>query len=156
MSSQAAFDLAASRAYLKSRQEREYRIRERRRQAALRAVRAAARAVLPRFPGVQKAYVFGSAARPGAMRPMSDVDIAVEGNLEAEEYFALWRALERAAGEWEIDLVELDGELRFADRVREEGVLIYERANPDVEGRHRGRPESALRSTACSMNMAIG
>ncbi len=144
MSHPVAFDLAASRAYLKSRQEREERIREQRRQAALRAVHAAACSVLPHFPTVRKAYVFGSASRPGAMRSTSDIDIAVEGDLEAEDYFALWRALEREAGEWEIDLVELDRDLRFADRVREEGVLIYERANPDVEGRHRGRPEGDL------------
>lgn len=141
MSRQSDLDLAAVRAYLTSRQERAYQAAEQRRQAALSAIRAAAYAVFQRFPGVRRAYVFGSALRPGAMRLDSDIDIAIEGALSAEEYFALWRELERAAGDWAIDLVELDRGVRFADRVREEGMLIYERSDSDVEGGDRRRSE---------------
>lgn len=83
------FDVAACRAHLRARQEQEYQVREARRQAALQAVRAAACAVLPRFPHVRRAYLFGSVLRPGGMRSTSDVDVAVEGELGAEEYFAL-------------------------------------------------------------------
>ncbi|MCS7290351.1 MAG: nucleotidyltransferase domain-containing protein [Roseiflexus sp.] len=133
MSRQSNFDVAASRAYLRSRQERAYQAAEQRRHAALHAICAAARAVFPNFPGVRRAYVFGSALRPGAMRADSDIDVAIEGALSAEEYFALWRELEKAASDWTIDLVELDREVRFADSVRKEGMLIYERPDPDVE-----------------------
>lgn len=133
MSRQFDLDPAAIRAHLRARHERAYQAAEQRRQAALSAIRAAACAVFPRFPGVRRAYVFGSALRPGAMRADSDIDIAVEGTLFAEEYFALWRELEHAAGDWTIDLVELDREVRFADRVREEGVLLYERPDSDIE-----------------------
>lgn len=141
MSRQSDLDLAAVRAHLRARQERAYQAAEQRRQAALSAIRAAACAVFPRFPGVCRAYVFGSALRPGAMRLDSDIDIAIEGALSAEEYFALWRDLEHAASDWTIDLVELDRAVRFADRVREEGMLIYERSDPDVESGDRSRSE---------------
>ena len=141
MSGQSAFDLAASRAYLISRQQRAYQVAEQLRQAALHAVYRAARLVLPRFPGVERAYVFGSVLRPGAMHAGSDIDIALEGRLSAEEYFALWRALESEMSEWTVDLVELDRDVRFADCVREHGALIYERSDSDVESRNCCRPE---------------
>ena len=141
MSGQFAFDLAASRAYLISRQQRAYQVAEQLRQAALQAVYRAARLVLPRFSGVERAYVFGSVLRPGAMHAGSDIDIALEGRLSAEEYFALWRALESEMSEWTVDLVELDRDVRFADCVREQGALIYERSDSDVESRNCCRPE---------------
>ena len=141
MSDQSAFDLAASRAYLISRQEQAYQVAEQLRQAALQAVYRAACLVLPRFPGVERAYVFGSVLRPGVMHAGSDIDVAIEGMLSAEEYFALWRALENELSEWTVDLVELDQEVRFADFVREQGALIYERSDSDVESRNCCRPE---------------
>ncbi len=58
-SDEVSFDIAACRAHLQARQERKYRAREQRRQLALKALRAAARSVLPRFPGVRRAYLFG-------------------------------------------------------------------------------------------------
>ena len=131
---QATFDVTTCRANLQARQEREYQAREKRRQAALEAVRGALCTVLPRFPGVRRAYLFGSVLRPGGMRPTSDVDVAIEGRLGAEDYFALWRELERAAAGWLIEVVELERDLRFTDRVREEGAIIYERSDSDVEG----------------------
>jgi predicted nucleotidyltransferase len=133
-----AFDIAASRARLRSRQERQFRAREERRLAALKALRSAAHSVLPRFPGVRCVYLFGSVLRPGALRSTSDVDVAIEGGLDAEEYFALWRELERAAPGWLIDLVDLDQDLHFADIVRERGELIYGRPDSDAESRHSG------------------
>lgn len=132
-----SIDLAASRAHLESRQEREYRIREQRRQAALTDVRAAVQCVLPRFPAIRHAYLFGSVLRPGGMRASSDVDIALEGDLDAATYFGVWRALEEAASDWEIEVIELGPDLRFAASVRERGELVYERPDPDAEGRDR-------------------
>ncbi len=133
MTDRPTFDLAASRSYLRSRQEREFRVREQRRQEALQAVRAAAQSVLPRFPGVRRAYLFGSVLRPGAMHAMSDVDVALEGDLDAEAYFAVWRELERAAPGWQIELIELGVDVYVSARVREQGELIYERADSDAE-----------------------
>jgi predicted nucleotidyltransferase len=133
-----AFDVAACREHLRVRQEREYQAREQRRQAALKALRIAAHSVLPRFPSVRRAYLFGSVLRPGALRSTSDIDVAIEGRLNAEEYFALWRELEQAAPGWLIDLVELDRDLRFATTVRERGELVYGHPNPDTESRYQG------------------
>ena len=105
--------------------------------STLQAMRAAIHAVLPSFPAVRRVYLFGSVLRSGAMRAVSDVDVAVEGELSAEEYFALWRELERAAPGWAIDLVEIERTPRLAARIRETGELIYER-DPGIESRHRG------------------
>jgi len=126
-------DVAACRANLQRRYERRYQARERRRHMVRKAVRAAARSVGPRFPAVRRLYLFGSAVHPGALRPASDVDVAVEGEIDAETFFALWRELEQETG-LPIELVVLEAGLRFADRVREEGELIYEHNDPNAEG----------------------
>jgi predicted nucleotidyltransferase len=63
------------------------------------------------------------------MGPRSDVDVAVEGKLSAEDYFALWRALEEESGQ-PVDLVELTEDLPFAHRIREQGEILYERGHP--------------------------
>ena len=131
-------DVSACRAALQARQARQYAEREKRRQAARDSVRAAAASVFPRYPAVRRAYLFGSAVRPGALRMTSDVDIAIEGVLDAETYFAVWRALEMAAEEWNIEVIELGTDLRFASRVREQGELIYERPDSDIESGYRG------------------
>ncbi|MCS7282413.1 MAG: nucleotidyltransferase domain-containing protein [Anaerolineae bacterium] len=125
-------EIALARENLQRRREAEYRAREERRQRALQALREAASRVFPRFATVQRAYLFGSVIYPGQMGLASDVDVAVEGNLSPEDYFALWRALEEASGET-IDLVELNEDVPFARRVRESGEVIYERRNPGSE-----------------------
>jgi len=132
------FDTGRCRAFLQARQLQQWQAREQRRQSALQAARSAVRSVLPRFPGVGRAFLFGSVSCPGAWRSSSDIDIAIEGHLSAEDYFALWRELEQAASGWAIDLIELDQASRFAVRVRESGELVYERTDPEPESRHRG------------------
>lgn len=131
-------DLEACRASLAARQRRERERREALRRQVTQAVRAAAAAILPRFPRVRRAYLFGSILH--ALRVTSDVDIAVEGELSAEEFFALWRELERAVPDQLVDLLELGRDLHFTDRVRARGEVIYERSDPDTEGGHQGRP----------------
>ncbi|MBM3130718.1 MAG: nucleotidyltransferase domain-containing protein [Chloroflexi bacterium] len=131
-------DLAQVRAYLSAREKKRIQEQERARQRAREIVRAAARSVIPAFPQVRKAYLFGSAIRPGMLRRDSDIDIAIEGHLTAEDYFALWRELERAIPDRAVEIVELDKDLRFAERVRETGEMIYEAQDSDIESRHRG------------------
>ncbi|MCX7856235.1 MAG: nucleotidyltransferase domain-containing protein [Anaerolineae bacterium] len=124
-------EIAAAREHLQRRQEAAFRAREKRRQKALRALRDAAPRVFARFPTVRWAYLFGSVTRLGAMGRESDVDVAVEGRLSAEEYFALWRALEEASGE-SIDLVELTDDISFGRRVWESGEVLYEQRDSDT------------------------
>lgn len=88
-------DLVRVRAYLEAREGKRFQTREDGRLRALEMARAAIQTVLPAFPRVRRAFLFGSITRPGAMRRDSDIDIAVEGGLSAEEYFALWRDLDR-------------------------------------------------------------
>ena len=73
---------------------------------------------------------------------MSDVDLGVEDDLAAEDYFALWRELEREVGEGALDLVVLGRDVRFAARVRERGELLYECPSAHPEGGHHSQPES--------------
>lgn len=128
------WDIAICRANLQARWQREDQAREQRRLAAIAAVRVATDSILPRFPQVKRVYLFGSVLRTGALRATSDIDIAVEGNLSAEDYFALWRELEHRVTHWPIELVELDRDVRFAASVRERGMVIYERTDSDIEG----------------------
>ncbi|RME31217.1 MAG: nucleotidyltransferase domain-containing protein [Thermoflexia bacterium] len=128
-------EIAIAQENLRRRREAEYRAREAQRQKALQALRDAAPRVFPRFPAVRRAYLFGSVTDPGQIGPAPDVDVAVEGALSPEDYFALWRALEEESGET-VGLVELTGDSPFASRVRESGEVIYERQNPDAEGSH--------------------
>lgn len=130
--SDTTFDIAACRARLQARQAHQYHDREQQRQALLQALRAAAHATFSRFPGVQRAYLFGTIVRPGALRTTSDVDVAIEGRLSAEDYFTLWRELERVAEYRPIDLVELDQSPHFADRIREHGMVIYAHTDSDA------------------------
>jgi predicted nucleotidyltransferase len=78
-------------------------------------------------------YLFGSVVRPGAFRLDSDVDAGVEG-ADAQDYFALWRDLEREAPEWTIDLREVSGNPPFAERVRATGIPLYERESSTSRG----------------------
>lgn len=131
-------DIPACRAHLQARQRQRERSYETYRQHLVQVTREAVGSVLPSFPQVRRVYLFGSILRRGALRRDSDLDIAVEGSLSAEAYFALWRQLEGALSGQTVDLVELDRDLRFADRVRQSGEVIYERPDSNAEGRHRG------------------
>jgi predicted nucleotidyltransferase len=133
-------DAQVSLKWLLAREQEAYELRERRRQAARDALRAAVSSVAPSYAQVGRAFLFGSVTRPGGLGADSDLDVAVEGMLSAEEIFALWRDLEHAADSGPIDLVELDQrDVHFAQRIRETGELIYERKTPDSPGGHPGR-----------------
>lgn len=121
------FDVQASREHLAARLAQQYEQAEARRLAALDAARHAIRRAGPRFTRVRRAYLFGSLLLPGQFRPDSDIDVGIEGKLEAEDFFGLWRAIEEHAPGWQAELVELDRtRAQFADRVRIEGELVYE------------------------------
>ncbi len=119
-------DLAACRASFSARTRRARQAREARRQQAAGAARAAAVVVLPRFPAVRRAYLFGSTIRADSPRSPADVDVAIEGDLSAEGFFALWRALEEAMAPWPVDLLDLSAETPFAARVRQCGEVLYD------------------------------
>lgn len=120
-----------------ARLRRQFEMREVARQQALQAVHEKAPAILSGFPSVQRAYLFGSVARPGAFHEGSDVDIAVEG-VTTQEYFALWKALEEALPDLAIDVRDLTPASPFSDLICKTGVLIYERADSPSTSRDSG------------------
>jgi len=130
-------DVPACRAFLRAHDRERDREQEAYRREVVRMAWEAGRSVLPAFPQVRRAYLFGSTVRRGAMRSDSDIDVAVEGVLSAEAYFALWRELEHAMSGRTVDVVELGKDRHFAERVRQTGEVIYERADSDAESGHR-------------------
>ena len=127
-------DITACSAYLQTRKRQRDQEREALRQQIIQVIRTAVPSVLAAFPQVQRAYVFGSIVRPGAMlRSDSDIDVAIEGTLSAETYFALWREIERAIPGWAVEVVELGRDLHFAERVHQTGEVIYERSDSGSE-----------------------
>jgi predicted nucleotidyltransferase len=121
----------------KARLKRQLEKRERTRQQALRAVWETAPAIISSWQSVRRAYLFGSVTRLGAFHEASDVDIAVEG-ITAQEYFALWQALERALPDWAIDVRDITPASPFGDLIRKTGVLIYERTDSSTTSRDSG------------------
>lgn len=74
---------------------------------------------------VDRVYLFGSIIQPDKFRPDSDIDVAVEGLAEGD-YFPALAALNNRTPFW-VDLVTLENAPKsLEERVRREGVLIYE------------------------------
>lgn len=121
-------DIEACRENLRKRQRRRFQEREALRQAAREAISQTIREILPLHPDVRQVYLFGSVTLEGQFGDHSDIDVAVEGT-NAEQYFDLWRDLEKAAPDWFIDLREINEPSHFVDRVRKTGELIYERSD---------------------------
>jgi len=121
-------DINAARRNLEARAQRVQAERETRRAAAERAVTEAVRRVIVDFPSVRRVFLFGSITRPNGFRADSDIDVAIEG-LGVADYFAIWRAIERAAPDWLIDVRDITQPSDFAERVRATGKLIYERSH---------------------------
>jgi predicted nucleotidyltransferase len=119
-----SFDIQAARQSLQARLQKDFETREAARHKALESVRAAIPAIVAKYKAVKSAYLFGSILRPGAFRPDSDIDIAIEGG-SAEDYFALWRDLEEALPHWLIDLRDLPSDTHFTEQVRQRGEKIY-------------------------------
>ncbi len=132
-------DLQAYRRSFQARLERKRKEQESRRWKALRAARQKAPMVLAAWPSVRRAYLFGSVTRPGAFHKGSDIDIAIAGSATAQEYFAIWRAIEQVLPDWTIDLRTIDSASTFADLVRKTGILIYEREDTSPASGDTGR-----------------
>ena len=120
-----------------ARLKRQLDERERARRQALQAISEKAPSIMSSWQSVRRAYLFGSITRPGAFHEASDVDIAVEG-MTAQEYFGLWRALERALPDWAIDVRDITPISPFTNLIRKTGMLIYERASSSATSRDSG------------------
>ncbi len=82
---------------------------------------------------VERVYLFGSINQPDKFRADSDIDVAVEGLAEGD-YFPALAALNNRTQFW-VDLVTLENAPKsLEERVRREGVLIYERQTVNSSG----------------------
>jgi len=74
----------------------------------------------------RRIYQWGSLLRPGAFRSYSDIDVAIEGIVEAERFFALLGEVEKLT-RFPLDIVQLEKiESEYADDIRRNGKLVYE------------------------------
>ncbi|MBC7339545.1 MAG: nucleotidyltransferase domain-containing protein [Firmicutes bacterium] len=105
------------------------RRREEQRETIAR-LRIALAEVAPRF-SVDRVYLYGSVLTD-RWCPDSDLDLAVEGALSFGDLLKLWAELDGRLDR-EVDVRELT-RLPFAEKVRAEGVIVYEREAPDAHG----------------------
>ncbi len=123
-------DIDEAYRHLAAKEEEAARRAEEKRKAALAALRRALAEVAPGF-AVEKIYLYGSLLTPGRWRHGSDVDLAVEGGLGFDEMLCLWCELDRKLP-YEVDLKKLGG-LPFAEKIKREGLVIYERKNTSFD-----------------------
>jgi predicted nucleotidyltransferase len=72
---------------------------------------------------IKKVYLYGS-IKTGRLHDESDIDIAVEGNINYQDLLRLFCEIDRHFAR-EVDLRSLE-ELPFKDAVQKNGVVIYE------------------------------
>ena len=74
-----------------------------------------------------RVYQWGSVLRPERFRDYSDIDIAVEGVLDAETFFHMLGAAQ-AMTEFDLHLVQIEKTVpEYAEEIREYGKVAYER-----------------------------
>lgn len=75
----------------------------------------------------RRVFQWGSLLRPGAFKPYSDIDIAIEGVTDAERFFALLGAAQDLT-RFPLDIVQLEKIApEYAEDIRQHGKLVYER-----------------------------
>ena len=77
---------------------------------------------------VKKAFLFGSMVE-GNITELSDVDIAIVGDLDFHEFSQLFTDIESILG-FEVDLWMID-DLPFKNDILKKGMKIYERKDTD-------------------------
>lgn len=94
-----------------------YETRERERHETRQLLRE----VLPRLLPGKRVFVFGSLTRPGRFTSESDIDLAIESEVEGMTIFQLISLLGEEMGR-RVDVTLLD-ECRFRDKILREGEL---------------------------------
>lgn len=125
---QSTTQTAVYRQNFENRLVQQHAQREARRQKAKTAVLSTIPSIAAKIPSVKRVYLFGSVMENGRFHKKSDIDIAVEGTT-AEAYFEFWRQAEAALPHWLIDVRDITPTSLFATRVKQTGLLIYERTD---------------------------
>jgi predicted nucleotidyltransferase len=72
---------------------------------------------------IKKVYLYGSLT-VGSLHSESDIDIAVEGNINYQQLLELWGEVDRRFTR-EVDVRSLE-ELPFKETVRKKGMVVYD------------------------------
>jgi predicted nucleotidyltransferase len=123
--------IARYRQTFQQRHVHQYQAREERRQEALMAIMPFLSTLAAATTSIQALYLFGSVTQPGQFHLHSDIDIGIVG-ATAEDYFIFWRELESALPEWLFDVRDVSDDAYFSQRVKETGLLLYERTDPSA------------------------
>jgi len=84
-------------------------------------------ALIARNYNPRRIYQWGSLLRPGAFKPYSDIDIAIEGVTDAERFFGLLGEVQTLS-RFPLDIVQLEKIApEYADDNRRHGKIVYER-----------------------------
>jgi len=118
-------DFKTAREYYYRREQQRYAQREAERQEWLQRLREAIARIAPKYPDLQRVYLFGSLTRPGQFSPTSDIDIAVESDT-VETESAFWQALEQKLKR-DVDVRPLTGPIK--EEATHFGEKVYERKN---------------------------
>lgn len=111
--------------YHRQREAERLRQREELRLSRLAQVRTAVADLAPRFPAIERVYLFGSLLQHGRYTTHSDVDIAIVcDDLVTEGKF--WSAMEDAI-QWNVDVRPFVPPL--IAEIERYGELVYEREN---------------------------
>lgn len=118
--------IARARVRLETKaRQREERLEELRGQALEEA--QAIVAMIAHEYHADRIYQWGSALRPGGFKEYSDVDIAVEGVVDARAFFAMLAGAEKMTS-FPLDLVQIEKiEPEYAEEIRQYGQVVYEK-----------------------------
>lgn len=119
-----AFDYERARGFLRAREARRSRQVDQRFEQAWSDFRVISEMIWREYrPGA--IYQWGSLLDREQFSEISDIDIALEGTMNAERYFAMLRRAEQMT-RLPLDIVELDRiHPAFARGIRERGRLVY-------------------------------
>ena len=117
--------LQLSRQRLVDREQRDKRSNQLLAERAAADVEAIIAMIVAKY-APRRIYQWGSLLRADAFKPYSDVDIAVEGIVEAERFFALLEDVQRLTA-FPVDLVQMEKIApEYAEDIRRNGKLLYE------------------------------
>ena len=121
-------ELLKIKSYLSEKEKKERLLKEQERDAIIVKL-VGLESVWEKYK-IKKIYLYGSFVDLTFCK-YSDVDLAVESEMEYDVFLKLSSEVDRGFGR-EVDL-RLINELPFAQQVREKGLLIYERKNSDPQ-----------------------
>lgn len=132
-----AVDVAAVRDLLRRREQLRQQALDERFATAWRDFRKIVEMLIGKYRP-RRIYQWGSLLRRKYFSEQSDIDIALEGVGGAERFFALYRDAEELT-RFRLDLVELERiEPEYAAAIRQNGVIVYDRDQPDPGPHFRG------------------